>query len=285
MPRKTRTRQSRTRTSRTSRTSPPRSSPVSSLPVRVLRQWGYRRGPHAALAVVPELRIRYRRGTTDEKVIDEVLVRNEYQNRAAGLFVEPDDVWLDIGGNIGAFALLALAAGGRVRSVEPFPANHRLLQANLAANFSARRFDAVCAGVALRGETTMPLYLSNDDKNQYRHTMFIVRNKTRSIDVPVRAFSALLWSSVDGGRINAIKLDAEGLEFPLLEAYGDKLGHLRKLVYEHSFDYDRSVARFYAIIAKLKRSFKVVHHRKIDPRLDKYAFFPRTVTVYCVNPR
>lgn len=246
---------------------------------RVLREWGYRTQER----IVPTLRILYRPGTTDEKVIEEVLVRNEYQNRTAGLFVEADDVWLDIGGNIGTFALLALASGGRVVSVEPAAENFRILRANLAANFPGKSFMAVKAGVALR-KGTMRLYLSNDDKNQYRHTMYIIKNKTRSINVPVLGFRALLQQRVDGRAINAIKLDAEGLEFPLLEAYGDQLGGMKKLVYEHSFDYDPSVARFYAIIRKLKRSFAVVHHRRIDPALKEYKFFPPATTVYCVNP-
>jgi FkbM family methyltransferase len=246
---------------------------------KVLREWGYRNQER----VVPALRIQYRPGTTDEKVIEEVLVRNEYQNRTAGLFVEAGDVWIDIGGNIGTFALLALAAGGRVLSIEPAAENYRLLYANLAANFPTRRFSTIRAGVALR-KGTMRLYLSNDDNNQYRHTMYIIKNKTRSVSVPVLGFRSLLRTRVDGQKIDCIKLDAEGLEFPLLEAYGDQLGDMKKLVYEHSFDFDPSVARFYAIIRKLKRSFAVVHHRYIDPQLKEYKFFPPATTVYCVNP-
>ena len=56
-----------------------------------------------------ELTIFYREGTTDEKVIPEVLKTNVYQSKKNNFYIESKDRWLDLGGNIGTFLLLCLA--------------------------------------------------------------------------------------------------------------------------------------------------------------------------------
>ena len=48
----------------------------------------------------PPLIVYYRPGTTDEKVIDEVLKRNVYQKKSVDFAIEPQDVWLNLGTNI-----------------------------------------------------------------------------------------------------------------------------------------------------------------------------------------
>lgn len=257
--------------------------------VRILKQWGYKRDEY----VCGKLNIFYRgpideRKTTDEKVIEEVLVRNEYQTQSRDktfkLFVESSDTWLDLGGNIGTFALLILSKGARVLTVEPEPENLELLDANLNANFgSGHRI--VRGGVALENGT-MNLYLCGDKVNKYRHSIRMTTYRKRprdSIPVDVFALSELLNEEVDGRRIDAVKMDIEGMEIELLEAMGDQLSHLKKLVFEYTFDYDRSIPRFLAIIEKLRLSFGAIHHRKVNPEEAEYLYNPPCVTVYCVN--
>jgi hypothetical protein len=86
---------------------------------RTIEKWGCQ----GQKFIVSELHVRVRVGTSDEKVIKELLVGSgcyqfpRFDPRP--FIVEAGDVWLDIGGNIGVFALLVLSVGGRVVSMEP----------------------------------------------------------------------------------------------------------------------------------------------------------------------
>ena len=76
-----------------------------------------------------ELTIFYREGTTDEKVIPEVLKTNVYQSKKNDFYIESKDRWLDLGGNIGTFLLLCLAVRVQfVISFEPEPENFSILK-------------------------------------------------------------------------------------------------------------------------------------------------------------
>jgi hypothetical protein len=73
-----------------------------------------------------------RKGTTDEKVIIEVFKTNVYEKPKVGFYIEAGDRWLDLGGNIGTFSMLALARNGaKVVTYEPEPENMSLLKKNL----------------------------------------------------------------------------------------------------------------------------------------------------------
>lgn len=68
-----------------------------------------------------------RPGTSDSFVLDEV-----WRNRVYGL--PPTGTVIDIGANIGAYAIYASQTADRVIAIEPVPANVAQLRANLARN-------------------------------------------------------------------------------------------------------------------------------------------------------
>lgn len=72
----------------------------------------------------------------DWPALQEVLVENEYGAVAAALREKADPVVLDIGANIGTFALFAFAEapGAQVHSYEPSSATHALLASTAAGN-------------------------------------------------------------------------------------------------------------------------------------------------------
>ena len=78
----------------------------------------------------PELHFPGRPNSGDRGIFIEVCLQNEY--RLPPNF-EPDDVIVDIGGNVGAFAHACLTRGaGRVICCEPEPGNVAILRQNLA---------------------------------------------------------------------------------------------------------------------------------------------------------
>jgi len=240
---------------------------------KVIKSWGYKKPKHPY--IVDELTMNIRNDTTDQKVIDEVLVNNAYQNRNVSFIIEPQDKWLDLGANIGTFGLLALSCGASVKCVEPEPVNYELLCNNLASNFS-EKYETLQVAVSTSAGAGK-LYLCNTEYNKYRHSMHISKNR-ESIDIDTVELSSLL----DG--VDCIKMDIEGAEIDLLEQYADKFKGIRKLVFEYTFDADPSIARFKAIIAKLKKRFGIVHYTKFDESKEKYSFYPPCKNVYCSEP-
>ena len=239
----------------------------------VITHWGYKKPKHPY--TVESLTLNIRNNTTDQKVITEVLHDNVYQNRTVSFIVEPDDKWLDLGANIGTFALLALSCGAYVKCVEPEPTNYLMLCKNLSTNFSDK-FDTLQAGVSTTAGKGK-LYLCNTEYNKYRHSMQITKNR-KSIEIDTVELSSLLHG------VDCIKMDIEGGEIDLLEQYADKLKGIRKLVFEYTFDADPSIARFKGIIAKLKQNFGIVHYKKFNENQEVYLNYPQCKTIYCLNP-
>lgn len=223
------------------------------------------------------LNIWYRPNTTDEKVIPEVLQKNVYQSKRYNFFLEPGDKWLDLGGNIGTFSLLCLNKGLSVVTYEPEPENFHLLSKNIETNFpKSKLFKGFQKAVGLIS-TKLPLYICKGDYNKYRHTLCPKRGR-KTIQVPVVPIAKILTKY----KITCIKIDIEGYEIELLENMPlEDLKDIKKLVYEYSFDVDKSIPRFLKIVQKLKTHFKHVLYDKVKDDELEYNFFPPCVNVYC----
>lgn len=79
-------------------------------------------------------------------------------------------------------------------------------------------------------------------------------------------------------------MDIEGEEINLLENMkASYLRKLKKLVFEYSFDVDRSIRRFLTIIDRLKNIFETVHYTGINPNETEYNHYPPCVIVFCLT--
>jgi len=239
----------------------------------VLTHWGYKKPPFPR--TVESLQVYTRPNTTDQKVIDEVLKNNTYQNKRIGFLIEPTDKWLDLGANIGTFALLVRSLGATVDCVEPEPNNFELLKRNLSVNFKDGFTLNACAVSTTDG--TAPLFLCKTEYNKYRHSLHISKGR-ESVEVQTKMLSSMLDT------IDCVKMDIEGAEIPLLEQYADKMPNVKKLVFEYTFDADSSIPRFRKIISQLRETFDVVHYTKFDEtKQEKYTFYPPCKIVYCMR--
>lgn len=235
-------------------------------------RFGYAKQPF----VCSELNFQIRPDTSDESIINEVLVRNVYQKKKINFLVEPNDVWLDLGANIGAFSVLALAAGGQVVAVEPEPENLDMLASNLELNFDGG-YEILPHAVNTE-DKAVDLYLCQTQYNKSRHTLFPKKGR-QAIQVDGVSLDTILNTYPE---VNAIKMDIEGSEIPILEQLDFSLEpQIRKLVFEYSFDIDRSISRFMSIIKKLEGVFSVVHYTKVKPDEEFYTYYPPCVNVFC----
>lgn len=222
-----------------------------------------------------------RKDTTDRKAIQEVVERRDYQNKNINFDFQESDVWLDGGVNIGAFTVLAMNYNvSGIYGYECEKSNYEIAVKNTMiqeSNTFVRLFNKGLSTV----DKEFDLYLCNTSYNKYRHS--IIKHKTtekrKTIKIKCLDISKVLSRYPD---INAIKLDIEGSEFEILEQVDFKKFGINKLVSEWSFDFDPSLDRFKKMVIRLKKHFRVVHHRKL-PRGEKWIHYPMCINIYCIN--
>lgn len=132
--------------------------------------------------------------------------------------LEPGCTFLDIGANIGAYALFVAAFAGpraRILAVEPQPDVFDRLTYNIAQNPFGTVKAVACAVADRAGELTLFV----DPRNRGESSLKIVgTNEGAQIRVP--AVTLLGLAQGEGiTRIDAIKLDVEGAEDLILEPF------------------------------------------------------------------
>jgi len=215
-----------------------------------------------------------RENTTDQKVIQEVIKRNIYERKKMNFFIKDSPIWFDLGANIGTFTCLAASKGCKVISFEPEPDNFRLLNENIKLNNLS---NVICyqEGVVSGESGNLDLYICKGDYNKYRHTIYKVRGR-ETITIKVRNFKSIL----DEFKPTGIKIDIEGAEIELLESVKEWPSYVTHIVFEYSFDFDKSIKRFKDIIDSLSKQFEVFHN-KFDETKETWDFYPAAIIVYC----
>jgi FkbM family methyltransferase len=135
----------------------------------------------------------------------------------------PDNaVVLDVGANIGAFALYAAQQGAQVYSFEPEPSNYRLLLRNVPA--SVKTFEvAVTSRVERRG-----LYMRSSPSHSFHER----RAAKGSVMVEcVSLGTAIAQCELD--EVDLLKLDVEGSEFEILYSAPDALSAVNEIRMEY----------------------------------------------------
>jgi FkbM family methyltransferase len=210
-----------------------------------------------------------RPGTSDATAYKEVVTNTGYKRRYFP--IEPGQKWLDLGANVGAFSVWASSIGIEiVGAYEPEPNNANLAQQNLAYN-GFGNVPLHETAVSYEGGE-FPLYLSNTEYGQWRHSLY-QNKKKHSITIKSVPFSELL-EGVDG-----VKMDIEGSEIEIIENLND-WGSVKMLVLEWHFDIDNSIPRFKKAMKKLSEHFENVRYNKL-PDAETYDHFPPARIVFC----
>jgi FkbM family methyltransferase len=214
----------------------------------------------------------HRENTSDLKTFEEVIGKDVYQKK--GMKILPGEEWVDCGGNVGAFTLLACALGAKVTVYEPDPNNCAMIEKNLALNgFTA---NVVCAGLVHNQVKKANLYVGNNG-NVWRNSMFKNWNG-KGLKVDCVNFDEAIKDGV------CVKIDIEGAEMPILENTQRKF---KKLVFEWSFDIDPSLPRFWNIIEKLNKNYKLgaigntAKFQSRDYDVWQKSWFPACTNVFC----
>jgi FkbM family methyltransferase len=157
------------------------------------------------------LRFRVRRGAwADEAVIRHVVGEREYH--PPGYEIGPDDVVIDVGANIGAFAVSAAraAANGRLIAFEPEPENFALLCENLLLNERENVTPVRAAVSDVAGIVTLNLNANSGVGHSLHRT-----HGGRGVSVPAMTL-ADVFDAYALETCNFLKLDCEGAEYDIL---------------------------------------------------------------------
>jgi methyltransferase, FkbM family len=208
----------------------------------------------------------YREHSYDETILKEVVHRNSYLRKLPS---KTNDIWLDIGGHIGAFACQASREAKQIISFEPDPTNFNLLLKNLAMNNCQNVTPVNCAVRSFSGAAT--LYL-NQRHDQSSHSFFVKRGRLPVL-VPVRAALEIF----DEFQPNKLKLDCEGSEYEIIMSLGQKLQTLEGIILEYHFNMlkDRSCIMYRELCQELQHHFRSVLFPK-DPKKNWHVFILAT---------
>lgn len=166
-----------------------------------------------------EVAVQMRAGTTDEVTVREVFDQTEYHGCEDDL---RGRVVLDVGANIGAFCLWALAGGaGRVVAYEPEPGNMAQLRQH-------------CAGLAVEAheeavtdEWGGSVWLAAGPEGKHGGGTHVAAEGETIVGahVPTVHINRALADAIDlgGGELGVWKLDCEGGEYPILAAVDPEL--------------------------------------------------------------
>lgn len=204
------------------------------------------------------LAITYRQGTSDFKAVREV---GSYERNP--LFaIAPGDVWLDLGGHIGYFALLALNKGAaKVVSAEPEPQNVALFNRNKRQNGFGKDKILLYPAACVAGKNTEgKVVLYTTPGSTSNHTLVPGTGNAGTVRVASVTLRDLLRTHPD---TNAVKMNVEGSECDLIRSVSwSKDTRVQKLVIKYSLDRFPDTSRFHSLIEFLKGHFKTVFVRE-----------------------
>jgi FkbM family methyltransferase len=210
------------------------------------------------------LKVRLRRLTCDEDFVRNVLLGHEYTPE--GFEIHEGDIVIDVGGNIGTFALLASrhAFHGKVFTFEPNSENYDLLRQNIAINnlTNVVPVHAAVSGAPIEGK--VKLFCSSEGGY---HSVLSDRmsdpDRYEMVDaIPLRA----IFDDNDIQRCNFLKLDCEGAEHEILyNLPPEYFARIDKIAMEYHGDQDPTKRRHQsdALAAHLEEvGFRIVAYEE-----------------------
>ena len=206
-----------------------------------------------------------REKTSDEKTFDEVIVRNVYEKQY--FKIKTGEHWIDLGGNVGAFALNAISKGATVDIYEPDPFNCKMIEKNLKLNNMNANIHNLA--VVANDMKKMTMYVGNN-MQVWRNSLY--KNwGNQKFTVKCINFNEVIKEN------HCVKMDIEGAEMPILEAMTVMP---KKMVFEWSFDIDASITRYREIVKKMQSNYNNVHAPSYS---DDYVEWPSSWFPACAN--
>lgn len=233
--------------------------------------------------------------SSDQAVIEEVITKHVYRKGFRGtdyvFGVQPGERWLDLGANIGTFAVWAIRQGATVAAFEPERITHRVLQRNINLALAEGEIAEGKAVLMRYAVTSREFHEANGGRamlslgtagHEWRNTL-MKRKSELAAEVETLPIELAMMNL---GPFDGIKADIEGAELAMFDdpsfhrALAAKPG-VRKLVAEYHFDIDRSIPNFLRRMDLLRGHFDEVRYGTIPEDAPTYDWFPPSRIIYC----
>lgn len=180
---------------------------------------------------------------TDEIVVREIWDENVYEVNGGRFDVE--GITVDIGANIGAFAILAAHHGSRVLAVEPEPHNLEAMRNNIAINGLEQRIIVSDVGVSD--------YTGTAVINDGGGGASIYEENADGVFIDVITLDQL-FERYNVEKVNVLKIDVEGSEVAIV--LGASRENLDKCAYI-TLEFDHRTGEF---MGDIVRKLSETHH-------------------------
>lgn len=219
-------------------------------------------------------RVYYRPGTSDEWALNEVINKRAYARPGIKFDVEVGENWLDLGANIGSFAVYTALRGASVVCYEPDPGCFELLSKN--APSAALLYPSA---ITVSKAPSITFYRSPRTNDHYRGTTF-PRSRFEAYEVK-NTFVGIISKA----RFDGIKMDIEGGEVELI--LSGRLPKSNKLVMEYHTSVNATMKDFKLCMDTLRKRYDHVKYpAEFDRALErgeiKYKTFVDRI-IYCWN--
>lgn len=216
-----------------------------------------------------------RKNSSDEKALAEIYDKRVYLKPKLGFTIDSQDLWADLGVNIGSFSIFCSGVCAHVYGYEAEKTNFEIAVRNMELN---KRYNLSLKNLAVVPDSFekefVTLYVNNDLKQAWRHTVFQTNWQSKPSLVKTIKFSDAIKN------VDCIKMDIEGAEIPIL-IEKPNLKHIKKLVFEWSFDRDNKIVTAKKCLDWLKTEFPNVRHPKLPTLSDTWDNFPFCMNVFC----
>ena len=185
-----------------------------------------------------------RRNRSDFHMIDEIWAFRKYDY--FGYRVNPGDVVLDIGANIGTFSVYAARVCGasRVLSFEPFPDNYKMLTRNVEQNHLNM---VTCVNQAVAGNRG-PRTLRLDSADSGSHSL-VVGSSEHNVQVECCTLEDV-FQRFSLTKIDYLKMDCEGAEYEILENATSRIQQIGRISMETHTISDRKAEDLERLLRK-----------------------------------
>ncbi len=204
-------------------------------------------------------------------------VTGEYEpatTRLVKRILQPGDVFVDVGGNVGYFSLLAarcIGNTGAIITFEPIPALASSVRANARLNGFA---NVTVHELALSDNTGRASFWVGPSDHMGISSLRSLPSASMEISVPVEPFDSVYR---DDKPVRLVKIDTEGAEYKVLRGMTHTLKEDRPdIILEVSPQYlkemDSSVRHLDSILGSLDYRTYAIEHDKLRPidSLAKY---------------
>jgi len=189
---------------------------------------------------------------TRENTLDDFIV-NEVKHYLNKFKLNKDDIVLDLGGNIGAFANLVSPIVKTVLTYEPEKENFDMLLENNKDNKNVIGFNVAVVG----NEDKERIFYVNQKKNKGIHGFLAKEGRLEQ-----KVICDNINNILNKFNINKVKMDIEGSEYELLKVMDFK--NIDEMIIEYHFIYlkDQDKKKYNEIISILKKSFSFIDYKE-----------------------